>query len=249
MADPSLALSEELTNGWFAGSRENPLQELLPDFFNQLRVGLNLDRIVFMGGSGGGFAALFYSWHVADSIAVASLPQTNIWNYYESLRSRYLTTCWPGLQESSGDGPTLDLRDLYRTPSSNSIVYIQSTLDDHHLHGHMAPFLASLPNAMRGRVAVKTSYWGKTGHSGVVPELEWDTWVRAALTSPTIQAEDVVTAYRQSGIEEAPIAGQQAAAAAAKADRGERGVKDWPAAQELVWTRLVAESLGATGHV
>lgn len=250
ISDPVLGLSNDLTNAWFSGCSHTPLQRLLPGFFDQMRRSLMLDRIVFMGSSSGGFAALFNSWHVAESVAVVTVPQTNIWNYSHMKRNIYLTSAWPGGLHSHPHPPNLDLRDLYSQPSSNSIVFIQSMLDQVHLHRQMLPFLASLPEAFTSRIVLKCSYWGRPGHSDVVPRREWDGWLRAVLDSPSISADDIATTYLTLGIETVPYALKPASireAAQTQVVGASIQSRNTSNTQDQVWASLVAESVLGRG--
>lgn len=213
ITDATLGLDDKLAIGWYAGAPGLLLQKLLPPFFEQLKQGLGIERVVFVGSSGGGFGALYYSWHCSGSVAVVQVPQTNVWKYHlpGALR-RYERTCWPGELETHENAPVLDLREIYNKGSSNSIVYIQSTLDTHHLHDQMIPFLAALTPEMRERTVVKSSYWGRPGHSNVVPMREWDGWLKAALMAEELTAEGIVESYSTLGVEKTPKVGKQASA-------------------------------------
>lgn len=247
VSDATLGLDADLSLGWYAGAPGLLLQNLLPPLFDELRGALDVERVIFMGSSGGGFAALFYSWHCSGSVAVVQVPQTNVWEYHlpGALR-RYQATLWPEGIESYGNAPVMDLRDLYTTASDNSIVYIQSTLDAHHLHSQMLPFLASMPSEMRNRIVVKSSFWGRTGHSNVVPIREWDGWLKAALSAEDVDAESLVISYEALGIEKVPRVGKKNV----KTDPAEGSNSTTTSSstvwrhdeQDLLWTNLVAES-------
>lgn len=245
ITDATLGLDDELAIGWYAGAPGLLLQELLPPFFDQLKQRLGIERMIFLGSSGGGFGALFYSWHCSGSVAVVQVPQTNVWKYHlpGALR-RYETTCWPGGLESHENAPVLDLRELYTKGSSNSIVYIQSTLDTHHLHDQMIPFLAALTPEMRERTVVKSSYWGRPGHSNVVPMREWDGWLKAALMADEPTAEGIVESYSTLGIEETPKVGKQASATQPREmpRNNQKGQRAEQSQQDLHWADIVANA-------
>lgn len=195
IADVGLLASDQTTNGWFIGTRSTPLQDLLPPFIENLAAALDVERVVFVGSSGGGFGALYYSWRLPESIAVVQVPQTNIYAYYKGRREAYIPAAWGDALQVKDSTPCFDLRDVYSRGMSNTVVYLQSTLDDHHMANHMTPFVASLsPDSLR-RVALRVSYWGKDGHSGVVPEGERDAWVRATIAADDVNAPDIVHSY------------------------------------------------------
>lgn len=195
LSDPSLALSDELSIGWFAGSEGTPLQMLLPPFLELLSSNLDVDRVIFVGGSGGGFAALYYSWRHKGSAVVAFVPQTNIYAYYKGPRQAYLKTAWPAEFESIQNRPCLDLRAVYSQGSDNTVVYLQSSRDLFHLEHQMTPFLSSMPDGGFENVALRCSFWGKSGHSGTVPTAEMETWVRALLLSHDMSAESATRTH------------------------------------------------------
>lgn len=181
-ADPTLALDESVSLAWFAGSQALPLQKALVPVIERLQQELGISRLIFVGGSGGGFAALYYSWHFPNSIAIAASPQTVIKNYGMARLEQYLKTAWPSGIDNETHPPTLDLRDLYKSSMSNTVVYLQSQGDYRHLFDHMVPFLNSISSDFRKRVVATVSYWGKPGHSGTVPSSEVLRWIKSALS-------------------------------------------------------------------
>lgn len=195
IADTSLSLDESLTNGWFAGSTDTPLQELLPKFLRELERALKIDRLIFSGSSGGGFAALYYSWHFPSSVAVSTVPQTNINAYYKRRRDSYLEAAWKTTLPHLPEHLCTDLREIYGREMKNTVIYLQSTLDHYHVQTQMLPFLSSLSAKSQERLALKCSFWGKVGHSGAIPTEEMDAWIRAALTSPETTPEQITQTY------------------------------------------------------
>lgn len=198
IADTSLSLDHRLTNGWFAGSADTPLQELLPKFIRTLTETLDVNRLIFSGSSGGGFAALHYSWYFPKSIAVVTAPQTNINAYYKRRRDAYFETAWRASNSVPPDSLCTDLRELYKRAPNNTIIYLQSALDHFHIQTQMLPFLSSLSAKSLEHVTLKCSFWGKLGHSGAIPTEEMDAWIRAALTAPDYTPEQITQTYHTS---------------------------------------------------
>src|SRR5699024_565358 len=67
---------------WYAGNQQQPdLQTSLIKIISKLADDLRTERLVFFGGSGGGFAAMFFSYHFPGSLALVFNPQTKIANY------------------------------------------------------------------------------------------------------------------------------------------------------------------------
>jgi len=197
-ADPTLALSDTISIAWFAGSHKLPLQDAIVSLIENLKEKLGISRLIFVGGSGGGFASLYYSWHFPGSLSVAFSPQTIIANYGKERLARYSEVAWPEGLRSVSNPPVLDLRSLYGTSVPNQIVYLQSHGDHRHLFEHMIPFMDAVLPENRERVIAKLSYWGKPGHSGSVPLTEVDAWVQAALSAEVFNAETIREEFHES---------------------------------------------------
>ncbi len=186
VADPTLNLAPDLSVGWYAGHQGYPAQTHLTELFLEIQQALCATRPVFVGGSSGGFAALYFSHRIEGSVAVAVNPQTSIDRYMARWRQHYIGTCWPNLEDRQlSDVVVSDLCSLYAQSFSNSIVYLQNCADFAHVRDHMAPFIASLPTKLLRRVALRVGFWGITGHSASIPKSAWTPWVRAALHAKT----------------------------------------------------------------
>lgn len=245
IADPSVEPDNQVGVGWFAGSEHNPAQRLLPQFFVGLADALKVERTVYVGSSGGGFGALYYSWHHPGSIVCASVPQTNAWKYNESSMRFFLRDCWPMGLEHYASPPVLDLSTIYSQSVPNTVIYVQSSMDERHLFQHMLPFVSSIQPGDRDRVALKVSYWGRAGHTGAVPPGELDGWLKAAISAPTAAAADIVTQYQRSGIETTPMSDalmREHGAQPVRGNSNSRVADQQRRYQDLIWSDLVAES-------
>ncbi|MBL1377766.1 hypothetical protein [Zobellella iuensis] len=77
--DPSLYMGDDMLMSWYAGSRFVPLQkEIIPRIISKVVQSIDASRLIFSGGSAGGFASLYYSKHFKDAICITSNPQTSI---------------------------------------------------------------------------------------------------------------------------------------------------------------------------
>lgn len=245
IADPGIEVLNNVGVGWFAGSEANPSQQLLPPFFQHLQEALKAERVIFVGSSAGGFGALYYSWNLPGSIACASVPQINAWEYYDSTRKTYLDACWPRGISNYATPPVLDVRDLYSESVPNTVVYVQSSLDDRHFKRQLIPFLSSVNIDDRDKIALKVSYWGRPGHSGSVPPGELDGWIRAAIASPETTAQSIIQQYQMSGVETTPLSQVMMRNAGA----GSQSVSNQPtkkpsqeaAYKDIVWSKMIAD--------
>lgn len=147
--DPSHYLDEELTLGWYAGSSEAPLQEIFADVVNKIVSMYKSRGVIFVGGSGGGYAALYYSSKISGSIALVWNPQTNILNYWSRHVSKYAKAAFgiegiEAAKEKLGDKIDLDVCSIYGSGSAdNYVIYLQNA-SDWHVEKHCLPFFAAM---------------------------------------------------------------------------------------------------------
>lgn len=150
ISDPSLEADDILSLGWYAGSSTNlELQHQIREFLNSLLA--SLSRIVLMGGSGGGFAALTQAFLLSNSKVNCLVwnPQTSISMYNPKYVNRYLNVCFnifSNSEDSSVLYSKLDSTGCIHSllsleiPSAGRIVYLQNE-SDRHLQLHAVPFL------------------------------------------------------------------------------------------------------------
>lgn len=151
ISDPSLALDDQLLLSWYAGNQRQPdLQQILISVFEKIIVSLGSDRSVFFGGSGGGFASLFFASHFQDSLALVFNPQTNIAKYSERAVRDFATKAFHSdfpdnnvLSRLPSD-VVVDLCELYRVPRDTKIAYLQNANDKDHLQSHLLPFTQAI---------------------------------------------------------------------------------------------------------
>lgn len=147
VSDPSLILDERLLLSWYAGNYFQPnLQELLIEVFRKICGELGSHKAVFFGGSGGGFASLFFAHHFDHSLALVFNPQTDIANYMTPAVETFAKEAF-GIEKSSQhvlehlpDNVTYDLCSQYSRPTTATIAYIQNHNDKDHLRLHLDPF-------------------------------------------------------------------------------------------------------------
>jgi pimeloyl-ACP methyl ester carboxylesterase len=192
LADPSLALSPDLTAAWYAGHEGFELQQFLPAFLQQIADACDAKRVIFLGSSVGGFAALYYSWRFPQSIAIVTNPQTDIDRFYLRHRTVYRAVCRPSLPDNEPLSTviTSDLVSCYAKRFDNTVIYLQSAADPTHIRNHFSPFLGAIKIDNHRRLLARLAYWGREGHKQP-PAREWLAWVKAAIISPSSEAEDL----------------------------------------------------------
>ncbi|GAB3621501.1 hypothetical protein GCM10027417_27630 [Glutamicibacter endophyticus] len=172
VSDPTLNAYSNLKLAWYAGSLLQPdLQFVLSAIFRRFSRAVN--RTIFFGASGGGFASLFYSSQIPDSIAIPVNPQTSIAEYNQLAVDNYLRTAW----NSKFDGSTIDnsisivwnLVDHYDNDVRNTVVYVQNDQDLTHVESHWTPFMRR-HNGSRFRYVIESF-----GEGHVAPPREYLT--------------------------------------------------------------------------
>ncbi|HET9659899.1 MAG TPA: hypothetical protein VFP05_06180 [Thermomicrobiales bacterium] len=192
LSDPSLAQSDEFRLAWYAGHEGFELQKILPDLVWRMIDCLGATRVAFTGASGGGFAALYYSWQIPGSIALVSNPQTNLDRAIKEHREKYRAICWPSLAERTPLDTAIDadLCPLYAKRCDNTVIYFQEATDFYHLRQHFAPFITAASRDYFARMIIRMEYWGRRGHHPAPPKI-WVPWMHAALTAPDTSAVSI----------------------------------------------------------
>lgn len=149
ISDPSLYLTDQLALSWYAGNSRQPLQKLLPRIISRIIRQHGASRVIFFGGSGGGFASMYYSSVFPGSLVIAFNPQTSVTRYINRSVRAYATHAY-GISEDEydpisqiPDAPVLDLCRLYERKMDNTVLYIQNANDTYHVDRHMRPFMAA----------------------------------------------------------------------------------------------------------
>lgn len=142
-ADPTWHLNTEMQLSWFLGG---PAWDALDPIEGVIRRALlftGASRVVFVGGSGGGFAALRASLRFPGSLAYVQSPQTVITRYVPSVVEMYFASVWgKDKHEVASSLPhRFDLVALYAAnPGINHVYYLQNLNDPVHIRDHYKPF-------------------------------------------------------------------------------------------------------------
>ncbi|WP_122465054.1 tetratricopeptide repeat protein [Brevundimonas lutea] len=197
-ADPTVACSRKLAAGWYLGTEIFPVQALLPGLITRLCDAVGAERRVYLGGSSGGFAALYCSWHDPDSFAVVANPQIDLLTYFEKPFDRLVQSGWPtlSLRDELARRVCLDVGQKYRCGSPNVVAYVQSRTDWRHIKTQLPAFLDAVAQG-HADVAFDIGYWGVSGHSGSAPAVAYIPWVRAALKARHANLELLIEAHAE----------------------------------------------------
>lgn len=169
VSDPSLTLDDGLLLAWYAGNHKQPdLQQNLVKIFKKITASLRTKRTVFFGGSGGGFASLYFASQFQNSLALVFNPQTNIAKYSKRAVKDFAEKAFQ-VDGSHGDpasqlptGVISDLCEFYKTPLDTKIVYMQNRNDQTHMESHLRPFSKAMHT--NNEFLLLKEHWQK-GHS------------------------------------------------------------------------------------
>ncbi|QSZ49895.1 hypothetical protein AYX22_16755 [Arthrobacter sp. D5-1] len=157
-ADPTLqhSVNQEFGIGWYTGrSGWDPIFDIA-NVVRQAQLHVGAERVMFLGGSAGGFAALRISTLFPGSLAFVTDPQTNVGLYHQGHRDRLFSECWPGwgqreLLEAFPE--RFDMGYLYTTLDPDNFVYYrQSTSDKWHSDTFARPFAEAVKSTAGSRV-------------------------------------------------------------------------------------------------
>ncbi|WP_367104944.1 hypothetical protein [uncultured Psychrobacter sp.] len=183
VADPSIAMSNQLALAWYAGNRNvKNLPNFIADILDIVSIKFST-KLTLFGGSGGGFAALAVAERVSrPTNVVVWNPQTSISEYLKNSVINYLTICFPNNNESvdiysrlESTGINHDLLVNYEeTEKEFNILYLQNLGDELHLQSHAKPLMQKLDIKQSNEncyfseqgITFWLKYWGE-GH--IVP--------------------------------------------------------------------------------
>jgi hypothetical protein len=169
VSDPSLILDKTLMLAWYAGNHIQPdLQTLLTEIFRKVANAFNSNSVIFFGGSGGGFASLYFASQFENSLALVFNPQTNIARYSQRAVYDFVEKAFGMPPNADNPLPLLpvdvvtDICETYQVPRNTTVAYMQNRNDSNHVRSHLAPFAQAIhPDT---KFLVLQEPW-KDGHS------------------------------------------------------------------------------------
>lgn len=192
-ADPTLLADSDrdMLLAWYlGGSGWDPLPTIISVVRNAMRKA-GAKHIAFIGGSGGGYAALRASAMVPGSLALVSDPQTNLARYIPHVVERYFRVCWPDWDQAAlveGFPERFDMALHYRDSSpENFVYYTQNRTDVTHVKSHLIPLqsvsgVKDLGESFRGPRRVFEVYDGELSGHGKITATEFDKFYEDAFT-------------------------------------------------------------------
>lgn len=196
IADPTLSLDPALEASWYIGGAGIPLQAELPALLQALFSLAGIRRRIYLGGSSGGFAALYYALVDQGSLCIAVNPQTNLNLYSTRVTSNYLRLAWPGAKslDEIASQAVIDLPAAYARGFRNMVIYLQSAGDSRHFGIQMPPFLQAAVKKPENFI-LNCGYWGVSGHSNSIPSRDYYPWVKAVVAAPWFDRQAILDTY------------------------------------------------------
>lgn len=146
-ADPTMMLdkSRNMLLSWYLGGSSIDPIPLIIRAARRAQSKTGSKHIAFVGGSGGGFAALRASAMIPGSMAFVQDPQTVIAHYIPWVADEYFRNAWPGWNQDAlmeAFPERFDMASHYRrSRPENFVYYAQNAGDTSHVESHYLPFV------------------------------------------------------------------------------------------------------------
>lgn len=184
-ADPTILVdpTRKMSLSWYLGG---PGWDPIPHILRAVRKAkgkTGAKHVAFVGGSGGGFAALRASALVPGSMAFIQDPQTSIAAYYRASVTAYAEVVWPRWDQDElleAFPERFDMVQHYKSmPLDNFVYYAQNSRDPVHVERHYTPFKAISGVQERAGVSrdgsrVFALYEGEVEGHGKITPTEFD---------------------------------------------------------------------------
>lgn len=149
ISDPTLNVSELATLGWYTANRKGNFQSQIEDLILLFKEKLQIEEIIFLGSSGGGFPAAYFSQIFPNSMALLLAPVFNVKRSVQGAAKQLFAAELNGVatfEEAISLHPDVTF-DVGKVISSNSntllnpIHILQSRKDTKFWEHQTAPFL------------------------------------------------------------------------------------------------------------
>lgn len=157
VSDPAYIRDNRIKLAWYGGTSGTPLQRVLPGLVTSWMAEVRAAKLIFVGGSGGGFASIYYAAKMPGSAALVWNPQTDIMRYNKEQRRMYGSLAFDVPENISEQKlrRSIDVDVLGRIPSR---LHIMQNWRDHHVDNHFNPYLRSLGLDEVGKASQRRKY-------------------------------------------------------------------------------------------
>jgi len=176
--DPLVYKCPNIPGGWFVGDLDHDATAVIADLVSTISQRMNIpkERVVFLGNSSGGFAAVRLAVAIGGARFVSINGQTRIIDYYQSGYGPFSEAFDP--TKSPIENATQNERRWSTVPTLKEAlasgvdvrgVIIQNANDEHHFEKHYKPFCAALELPPEGGLSHNgklraVPYEGEKGH-------------------------------------------------------------------------------------
>lgn len=150
-SDATMATHRELRLGWFSGTESYDFAQRIDQILAKVTSIKIFNRVLLLGGSQGGFAALRASHRLDNSVALVWNPQTRVQDFFiKSHLSGFLQYCfgvenYDQLSDEIKSQRNFDLPDMYGRNRANNFVFLMQNFEDiDHLEDHAKPLAAAM---------------------------------------------------------------------------------------------------------
>lgn len=166
-SDPCLDLDSRMILSWYVGTEDLDLHREMAQMIDSYARSRGIEKVLLVGNSGGGFAALQLGAYLKGTRVVSFNPQIQVDNYVPRIAE---TAHWSlfGRESVSDDetqAPRMDLIKRYKQIDfDQDALLIQNPGDDHHYKDHFLPFTREFSGSTgRDKLRTLTPYLGP-GH-------------------------------------------------------------------------------------
>lgn len=140
IADPTLALDEKISTGWYTGNHNiKDFPETVGYFLDKVASRLN-KKLLFCGGSAGGYGSLLIASYLkTETILLIWNPQTILQNY-AAFAFELFQKITLGKNRKDFFEPIVDIRNRH-IPDNVQVLYLQNITDYHHCEKMLYPYM------------------------------------------------------------------------------------------------------------
>ncbi|QJS14799.1 MULTISPECIES: alpha/beta hydrolase [Corynebacterium] len=164
IADPTLQMSKEIRMGWHIGNRSvGDFPTFMKPIIDHIADQLGTKRLILVGASAGGYAAVNFGIHFPGCIALALNPRLRLnaapWpDITNMVKAAYGVSGIGKIKEARDRHITMDLATLFVTDLPFSLALYQNTDDTGYFKRQFTPFVSTLKT--------KTNLWTRLESDG-----------------------------------------------------------------------------------
>lgn len=171
-ADPTLDLDASMILSWFIGDDKVNAHRTMAEMVDRVAKAKNVDRVVLVGNSGGGFAALQVSSYLDGVEVIAVNGQIDLGRYQPRIAgpAYRAVTGRPATAAEISKHPQFNVIQRFKDVGfNNRVLMVQNEGDEHHMVEHFKPFEKEFEAAAGDLFTKQVEFLGK-GHVAPAPD-------------------------------------------------------------------------------